>query len=77
MNEFQSKTPTTYRSIMALVMVFLVVDLVIAALLIFNVKLTDFGTTHTDNNSLTNLSTDNIPVPKVVTDNIIEPTKTN
>lgn len=73
MNEYQSKMPTTYRSIMLLVFFFLLVDVVIAGLLIFKVQLPDFNNPNTDNNSLTNLVTDNaVKVTKIVTDNTIK-----
>ena len=41
------------------VFLFLAVDVVLALLLIFNVKISDFNNNGTDNNPLTNLLTDN------------------
>ncbi len=74
----QNKVPTTYRSIMAVVVLFLTVDLIITGLLIFNVDLTDFGKKDTDNTSF-NVVTDNtVPMkttdtPPIKSDNVIKP----
>ena len=65
MDKYQNRGQGTLNSILMTVFLFLAVDIVLALLLIFNVKLPAFNSNSTDNNPLTNLFTDNI----ITTDN--------
>ena len=75
----------TLSGIMVLVLLFLIVDLVIFVLMIFNVDLNKTLKTNTDNSKFDNITittTDNIPntdntsirisiTPKITTDNVV------
>ena len=59
MDKYRNRGQGTLNSILMVVFLFLAVDVVLALLLIFNVKISDFNNNGTDNNPLTNLLTDN------------------